>query len=115
MAVVMEEVKKQCFPPKYKAVASVLREGKENAITSDSIMKVCEIDSKREVMEIVERLIVDHGYCIGTGRNKNKGYYLISDQKELETTLRTYSKQIQSMMNRRQRLAENFNESLKLM
>lgn len=109
MEAVAEKKHDESLPFRYKTLASLLREGSQNAITSTDIMKLSGIDSKRDVMEIIEQLIMKYGYCIGTSRRgPNKGYYLITDPDELSKTLRTYNNQIQSMLKRHKQLQKNF-------
>lgn len=100
---------KDVLPYNYAIVASVLREGKDNAITTKDIMNFTGIKDKRSIHEIIERLVVKYGYCIGSSRSGfKKGYYLISNKDELKDTLRTYNAQIQSMLKRHKALQENF-------
>lgn len=111
MEAVAEKKHDESLPFRYKTLASLLRGGSQNAITSTDIMKLSGIDSKRDVMEIIEQLIMKYGYCIGTSRRgPNKGYYLITDPDELSKTLRTYNAQIQSMMDRYKKLQQNYNQ-----
>ncbi|HSH51420.1 MAG TPA: hypothetical protein VK982_06820, partial [Bacteroidales bacterium] len=93
---VMEKVYKN-LPSKYRAVASVLREGKERAILSQDIMKLADLKDKRQVHEIIEQLILKHGFVIGASRRgEHRGYYLISNYEEFKETADTYNEQIQS-------------------
>lgn len=103
--------KKKSLPESYALVAGVLREGRDNAITTRDIMRFTGIKDKRAIHEIIEQLVVRYGYCIGSSRNGyKKGYYLISNKDELKDTLRTYNAQIQSMLKRYRKLHENFSK-----
>lgn len=105
----VESRQKKYLPSTYEAVAGVLREGKAEAITSTDIVMLTSAGSKRDVHEIIEQLIVQHGYVIGSSRSgKHRGYYLISNASELQESLHTYNNQIQSMMKRHKKLRENF-------
>lgn len=100
---------KKYLPAMYAAVAGVLREGKAEAVTSKDIVMLTGASSKRDVMEIIEQLVVKHGYVIGSSRRgEHRGYYLISNASELQETLHTYNEQIQSMMKRHKKLNENY-------
>lgn len=110
MAKVAAKIKK-ALPRNYALVASVLREGKENSITTTDIMRFTGIKDKRSIHEIIEQLILKYGFVIGSSRKgKYKGYYLISNKEELKETLYTYNAQIQSMINRHQKLQENYSK-----
>lgn len=107
----MQTVKgqKKYLPETYRAVAGVLREGKAEAVTSKDIVMLTGVASKRDVHEIIEQLIVQHGYVIGSSRAGNhRGYYLISNATELQESLTTYNNQIQSMMKRHKKLNQNY-------
>lgn len=109
MSEAVAKKQKDVLPYNYAIVASVLREGKDNAITTKDIMNFTGIKDKRSIHEIIERLVVKYGYCIGSSRSGfKKGYYLISNKDELKDTLRTYNAQIQSMLKRHKALQENF-------
>lgn len=102
---------KKDLPHGYALVASVLKEGKENSLTSKEIIKILgwKDNDQRNVFHIVEQLIKKHGYVIGSSRKgDNKGYYLISNDDEYIETMRTYNAQIQSMLNRYRKLQENY-------
>lgn len=99
------------IPFNYELVASLLKEGKDNAITSKQIIKQLgwKGNDQRNVFHIVEQLIKNHGYLIGSSRKgEYKGYYLISNDDEYMETMRTYNSQIQSMLNRHRKLQESY-------
>lgn len=97
------------LPGNYKAVASVIREGKQSATTTTDIMKLTGVKSKRDVHQIVEDLINKYGFIIGSSRNgKYRGYFYIANEDELKETLFTYNRQIQSMLNRHRKLKDNY-------
>lgn len=112
MSEAVAKKQKDVLPYNYAIVASVLREGKDNAITTKDIMNFTGINDKRSIHEIIEQLIVKYGYCIGSSRSGfTKGYYLISSKDELKDTLLTYNAQIQSMLKRYRKLHENFSKT----
>lgn len=109
LAVVEEKKNSDSLPFLYETLASVLREGKSNAIETKHIQSITGIKDVRQVREIIEQLINKYGYCIGSSRQgKKKGYYLITDKSELEETLRSYNAQIMSMLKRHRSLQKNF-------
>lgn len=108
------EKTKKSLPPNHKAVASILREGKENATLMSDIMSITGIKDSRQMYQIIEDLIIKYGYCIaGNKSGKFKGYYLIINKTELQETLRTMNATIQSMLNRHKQLEKNFIELYK--
>ena len=112
LVLVAEKEKINSLPVKYKVVADLLREGQAKAITSTDIMKLAGIDSKRDVMEIIEQLINKYGRVIGASRNGEfRGYYLIASDAELKDALHSYNEQIQSMLKRHKKLIENYIEN----
>jgi hypothetical protein len=109
--IVKEKDIKKDLPPGYTLLASVLREGKQNSLTTTEIIKALGWNSndKRNVMHIVEQLITKHGFIIGSSRRgKHKGYYLIATEEEYRETMQTYSAQINSMLKRHKKLQENY-------
>lgn len=99
----------ESLPETYLAVVGVLREGKAEAITSTDILRLTGLKDQRNIYEIIEQLIIQHGYAIGASRTgEHKGYYLISNQKELRESLHSYNEQIQSMLKRHKKLRENY-------
>lgn len=110
LAIVEEKEKNSVeLPFLYNTLASVLREGKTNAITTKHIQSITGIKDKRQVHEMIEQLVNKYGYCIGASRRgKNKGYYLIETKSELEDTLNTYNAQITSMLKRHRNLQQNW-------
>lgn len=103
---------KKSLPHKYRLVADVLGEGKQSAKTTKNIMQATGLKSKRDVMEIIERLIIKYGYIIGSSRQgEHKGYYLIQNKSELKETLFTFNNQIQSMLKRYKALQANYNKT----
>ncbi|MFB4473724.1 hypothetical protein ACDI16_12440 [Oceanobacillus caeni] len=109
--VALELEQANSLPPKYKAVASVLRVGKQSATTTTDIMMLTGIKSKRDVHEIIEGLINKYGFVIGSSRKgEYKGYFYIANDEELKETLYTYNKQIQSMIDRHRNLQKNYSK-----
>lgn len=103
------EIEKNTLPENYKAVAACLRKGKAEAITSNDIVRLTPVTTKRDVYEIIEQLVIRHGYVIGASRTgEHKGYYIIETQSELAESLHSYNEQIQSMLRRHKKLRENY-------
>lgn len=100
---------KKYLPLKHKAVASVLRQGKEKATLMSDIMSLTDIKEERQMYQIIEDLIVKYGYCIaGNKSGAFKGYYIISNESELGETLHTMEKTIKTMAKRHEKLRENY-------
>lgn len=108
----METVKrKKDLPLNYALVASVLREGKENSLTSTQIIQRLgwSDNSRRNVFHIINRLIEEHGYLIGSSRKgEHKGFFLISNHDEFMETVRTGTKQAHSELRKINKLKENY-------
>lgn len=106
---ITKEVHTKSLPEKYKAVVGVLREGRENATTTSTIMMLTGIKGKRDVYEIIEQLILKHGYVIGASRTgEHRGYFLITNHKEYTDTMNTRSAHIKSMIKRHKKMGENY-------
>lgn len=111
MSVATKEINKS-LPPKYKAVVSALREGKENATLLSDIMMIADIQDRRQAYQIIEDLIIKYGYCIaGNKKGEFKGYYLITNKSELKETLGSLNTTIQSLMKRHKMLLLNYNRT----
>lgn len=97
------------LPEKYKVLADSIRVGKENAILLDDLMIIADIQDKRSAYQIIEELIVKHGYVIGASkRGVHKGYYIPADEKEFKEVLHTFRSAITSMERRHKSLIKNF-------
>ena len=104
-----KEKHKETLPHSHRLVASTLREGKQNATLKSDIMSITGIKDSRQMYQIIEDLIIDHGYCIaGSKSGEHKGYYLITNKKELQETLRTINATAQSLLNRHKQLQKNY-------
>jgi len=60
-----------------------LRQGRQNAQGVKflaSMMKTSEVDLR----DRVRHLIMEHGVCIGSNTSKNPGYYLITEEDEID-------------------------------
>lgn len=109
----MQQKTKKDLPHNYALLVSVLREGKENCLTSKEIIRRLgwKDNEQRNVFHIVEQLVNKYGYLIGASRKGHKrGYYLIANDDEFFETAKTYNKQIQSMLNRLKNLQKNYAE-----
>ena|SRR5699024_2669173 len=100
---------KKELPYRYQMLADILPVGKQNAITLDTIMKLCDIKEKRNAYEIVERLIIEHGYVILASRKGEfKGYFIPENEAEFKENVKPFIQSIQSMNRRHNALLENF-------
>lgn len=109
----MEEAKeiKKDLPLAHELVAGVLREGKDNSLTSKEIIKLLgwNGNERRSLFHIIQELINEYDYIIGTSRSGvHRGYYLITNSDELVDTLRPYNAQIMAMLKRYKKLNENY-------
>lgn len=69
-----------------RAVARVLRRGRANARRISEIAAAAGLGSRR-AQEIVQRLLHDHGWPIGTAMQEPFGNYLIDSPEELQSTV----------------------------
>lgn len=89
-------LKEKELPYAYALVAGVLREGKDNSLTSKEIIKLLgwKGNDKRNLLRIIKELINKHGYVIGASRTgQQRGYYLMITDEELSDSLRPYNAQ----------------------
>lgn len=72
------------------AVWQIVKEhkGKALAIKADTLAFRCRMEEVR-VREIISRLVVKHGKLIGSNTGSPPGFYLITDEKELEKNVRS--------------------------
>lgn len=106
---------KKDLPYNYALFAAVLKEGKENSLTISEIIQRLgwKENDRRNIYHIVNRLIVEYGYLIGSSRNGvNRGYYLISNHDEYKETIRVAEKQAQSELNKIKKLQENYMQQI---
>lgn len=106
---------KKDLPHNYALVVSVLREGKENAITSKEIIKRLgwKNHGQRNVFNIIKGLIEEYGYLIGSSRKgESRGYYLISNFAEFEETVIVAEKQANSELRKIRKLRENYSKKI---
>ncbi|HEY0155477.1 MAG TPA: hypothetical protein VGB92_26005 [Longimicrobium sp.] len=68
-----------------RAVARALRPGRENARKISDIAAAAGLGS-RKAQAIVQRLLLDHGWPIGTSMHEPFGNYLIDSPTELQAT-----------------------------
>jgi hypothetical protein len=102
---------KKILPRNFSLVAAMLKEGKENAITTKEIIKRLgwKGNDQRNVFHIINRLIEEHGYLIGSSRKgESRGYYLISNIAELDETVKVAEKQANSELRKIRKLRENY-------
>ncbi|MBI5167766.1 MAG: hypothetical protein HY998_08570 [candidate division NC10 bacterium] len=69
-------------------VVSLLREGKENARGVHWLAEMVGV-SDVKLRETVRHLIGEHGYCIGSRTGEPAGYYLITDESEINEVYRS--------------------------
>ncbi|TAN40777.1 MAG: hypothetical protein EPN22_16905 [Nitrospirae bacterium] len=67
-----------------RLILSLIPTGKKNARLVGTIAEQSLLHW-REVQQVVETLIHKHDYCIGSSSGKPCGYYIITDEQELET------------------------------
>lgn len=97
------------LPEKYKVLADSIRVGKENAILLDDLMIIAGIEDKRSAYQIIEDLIVKHGYVIaGSKQGQHKGYYVPQNEAEFNEVIHTFKTTINSMQKRHDSLHRNF-------
>ena len=90
-------------------MADSIRVGKSNATLLSDIMSIADIKDRRTAYQIIEELIVKHGYPIVASRKgEHKGYYIPANQKELEEAKRTFKNAIDSMNNRYVCIVNNY-------
>lgn len=66
-----------------KMILKLIRKGRENARQVIEIAELTGIDT-RSVRAIVKDLIEKHGHCIGSSVGVPAGYYIITEQKEID-------------------------------
>ena len=104
-------VKEKKLPYRYKMLADTLPIGKQNAITLDNIMKLCGIKDKRNAYEIIENLIIEHGYVILANRKgKYRGYFIPANEKEFKESIIPFKQATASMNKRHSALLYNFHK-----
>ena len=69
-------------------VVSLLKEGKENAVCVKTLAGLVGV-SDVKLREIVRHLIDEHGYCIGSRTGEPAGYYLITEESEINEVYRS--------------------------
>lgn len=102
------------LPLKYKVLADSIRVGKQNAILLDDLMIIAGIEDKRSAYQIIETLIVMHGYVIaGSKQGEYKGYYIPENEAEFNDVIHTFKSTINSMQKRHDSLQRNFSKTMK--
>lgn len=99
------------LPETYQMLADIIPFGKQNALNLDTIMKLCDIKEKRNAYEIIERLIVEHGYTILASRKGSfRGYFIPKNEQEFKENIKPFKQTINSMNKRHKALLDNFYE-----
>lgn len=82
----------KCIP----TIESLLKKGKENAISTKELVRLSESASARQLQErIAEERAAGAIICSGSG----KGYWLPKDRQEIEDFCRTMDKKAKSIFN----------------
>jgi hypothetical protein len=88
------------LPETNRLIVSLLAKGKENARTVAYLSNATGFSSTR-VREIVSETVTKYGIGIGTSNTiGNSGYYLISNDKEREETLRNLRSRARKILKR---------------
>jgi len=100
---------KNTLPVKHQIVGNLIRKGKENATLLSDIMIVADIQDRRNAYQIIEDLVVKHGYVIGGSKSGEfKGYYIPANDKEFNEIAHTFKNTIGSMNKRYTSLLSNY-------
>lgn len=109
METVVENRQKNNLPVSYKVVADIIPVGKSNSILLRDISSITGIIDNRNLYEIIEQLIVKHGYPIVASRKgERRGYYLPADERELDEAKTTLGNTIKSLEKRYKSVIENY-------
>ena len=74
--------------PEEERIISLLKEGKENARGGHWLASMVGV-SDVKLRELVRHLIDEHGYCIGSRTGEPAGYYLITEESEINEVYRS--------------------------
>ena len=74
--------------PEEERIISLLKEGKENARGVHWLASMVGV-SDVKLRELVRHLIDEHGYCIGSRTGEPAGYYLITEESEINEVYRS--------------------------
>ncbi|MED4456174.1 hypothetical protein [Metabacillus fastidiosus] len=97
-------------------VLEAIPQGKENSIPIAYLMEKLAISQldRRKVNNIINDLINDYDYAIGTSSQKDsRGIFLIEDERDLNLAAHTLNGRAMAILNRQKKISENFENKKK--
>jgi len=96
------------LPIKWEELASAIPNGNENAITLDKLMDRVGISNRRTTQEILEQLILKHGYVILANKQHPRGYYMPLNDSEFNNGINPIKETARSFNDRVNALYHNY-------
>ncbi|MGG3803481.1 hypothetical protein [Metabacillus fastidiosus] len=111
-----EKERPQGMPYLHWRVLEAIPQGKENSIPIAYLMEKLAISQldRRKVNNIINDLINDYDYAIGTSSQKDsRGIFLIEDERDLNLAAHTLNGRAMAILNRQKKISDNFENKKK--